>query len=168
MHPEWWTEHNWCPVPLWLRIPQQERVIDKDDPIGRQVEAQLTSIGPSWQVGHTLYTLVDHDAATGTRALYAPRSFGSLYRLLEDVHPEHLYGAWLLLTPRRRPTNRSASSSSSTFSRRATPRRRPWGTWTPSSGAATSRPVTATHGATSRALPPPARARTAMCRTLCA
>lgn len=98
MHPDWWAEPDPSPVPPWLRIPQQERAIDRDDPIGRQVDDEITSIGPSWQVGHTLYTLVDHDAVTGTRALYALRSSGALHRLLEDVHPEHLYGAWLLLT----------------------------------------------------------------------
>ncbi|MFF2619689.1 hypothetical protein [Kitasatospora sp. NPDC058046] len=98
MHPNWWTERNrWADSP-WLRIPQEERAIEEDDPIGRQVGAETTSIGPSWQVGHTLYTLVDHDAVTGARALYALRSSGTLHRLLAGVNPEHLYGAWLLLT----------------------------------------------------------------------
>ncbi|MFE7525779.1 hypothetical protein ACFU7Y_08640 [Kitasatospora sp. NPDC057542] len=98
MYPDWWTEQDrWAGSP-WLRIPQEERAVEEEDPIGRQVEEEFTSIGPSWQVGHTLYTLVDHDAATGTRALYALRSSGALHRLLEGAHPEHLYGAWLLLT----------------------------------------------------------------------
>ncbi|MGW7582974.1 hypothetical protein ACWGKU_18330 [Kitasatospora sp. NPDC054768] len=98
MHPDWWTEQEQWAGPAWLRIPSEERTVAQDDPIGRQVEEELTSIGPSWQVGHTLYTLVDHDAETGTRALYALRSSGTLHRLLEGVHPEYLYGAWLLLT----------------------------------------------------------------------
>ncbi|MER6400111.1 hypothetical protein ABT263_29315 [Kitasatospora sp. NPDC001603] len=98
MRPDWWTERDWWAASPWLRIPQEERTVEEDDPIGRQVEAAFTTIGPSWQVGHTLYTLVDHHAVTGTRALYALRSSGALHLLLEGVHPEHLYGAWLLLT----------------------------------------------------------------------
>ena len=97
MHPDWWTEHDgWARSP-WLRIPQEERTVDEDDLTGR-LEEEFADLGPSWQVGHTLYTLVGHDAVTGTRALYALRPSGTLHRLLESVHPEHLYGAWLLLT----------------------------------------------------------------------
>ncbi|MFJ1936706.1 hypothetical protein ACIOGZ_29110 [Kitasatospora sp. NPDC088160] len=97
MHPHWWTQRDrWGHSP-WLRIPHTERTVDEDDPIARLIDDEFTAVGPSWQVGHTLYTLVDHDAL-GTRALYALRSSGTLHRLLEELHPDHLYGAWLLLT----------------------------------------------------------------------
>ncbi|MFB8242665.1 hypothetical protein ACFC58_39650 [Kitasatospora purpeofusca] len=98
MHPDWWTPQGDGPGTPWLRIPPEERTLGNSDPLGRLIEDPHTRIGPSWQAGHTLYTLVEHDAVTGARALYALRSSGTLHHLLPSVPAEHLYGAWLLLT----------------------------------------------------------------------
>ncbi|MEE1822214.1 hypothetical protein PUR61_08395 [Streptomyces sp. BE20] len=106
MHPDWWTQGNTGDESPWLRIPHAERnLADGDEElIALQLDHEGTEIGPSWQVGHTLYTLVGHDAATGTRTLYALRASGTVQRLLESVPPAHLYGAWLLLTSPAAPS----------------------------------------------------------------
>ncbi|MGY0466778.1 hypothetical protein ACW14Y_41960 (plasmid) [Kitasatospora sp. cg17-2] len=98
MHPDWWTPRDQGAGGPWLRIPPEERTLGISDPVARRTEDPRTRIGPSWQVGHTLYSLVEHDVVTGTRALFALRPSGALHRLLPSVPPEHLHGAWLLLT----------------------------------------------------------------------